>query len=62
MTVVMREMLRCLDIRLEVFAFAKEYRPEERAKLIAAAERLRALRDTYPASWQALQRRIGKGS
>jgi hypothetical protein len=56
----MQQMLRCLDIRLEVFCFAKEYRPEERAKLDAATARLHELKSAYPASWRALQRRLGK--
>ena len=33
MTLVMQEMLRCLDARLEVSAFAKTHRPEEQQKL-----------------------------
>jgi hypothetical protein len=60
MTTVMHEMLRCLDVRLEVFAFAKTHRPEERAKLDAATTRLHELQGTYPASWSALQRRLGR--
>lgn len=59
MTSVMQEMLRCLDTRLEVFAFGKTHRPEEIAKLTAANERLRELQDAYPASWQRLRRRLG---
>lgn len=60
MTVVMQEMLRCLDIRLEVFAFAKEYRPEERAKINTATARLHELQAAYPASWAALKRKLGR--
>lgn len=59
MTVVMHEMLRCLDERLGVLAFGKTHRPEEIAKLSAANGRLQALQIAYPASWQALQRRLG---
>ena len=60
MTSVMQEMLNCLDIRLEVFAFGKTHRPEERAKLDNALARLRHLQATYPASWRMLQRRLGQ--
>ncbi len=56
MTIVMQEMLRCLDARLEVLAFAKTHRPEERGKLDAAAARLHELRAAHPASWRALGR------
>lgn len=59
MTVVMREMLRCLDTRLEVLMFAKDHRPEEQAKRAAAEARLRDLQTAYPASWCVLQRRLG---
>jgi hypothetical protein len=58
MNPVMEEMLRCLDARLEVLAFGKWHRPEERAKLDAALTNLRALQAAYPASWQMLQRRL----
>ncbi len=58
MTVVMTEMLRCLDVWLEVRAFGKSHRPEEHAKLDAAQVRLRELRASYPASWRMLQRRV----
>lgn len=58
MTIVMQEMLRCLDARLEVFAFAKAHRPEEQIKLDAAHVRLRDLQATYPASWRMLKRRL----
>lgn len=57
-TTVMREMLRCLDARLEVFAFAKTHRQEERAKLDTALARLRELQTAYPATWQMLRRRL----
>lgn len=60
MTNVMQEMLRCLDTRMEVFAFGKWHRPEEREKLDAATTRLQELRSTYPASWWALERKLGK--
>jgi hypothetical protein len=60
-TVVMQEMLRCLDARVEVLAFAKTHRPEERAKLAAADRRLSDLRAQYPATWQLLQRRVREG-
>lgn len=60
MTIVMQEMLRCLDTRCEVFAFGKTHRPEEREKLDAAAARLRELQGAYPVSWRALQRRLGQ--
>ena len=60
MTVVMREMLRCLDVRLEVLAFAKTHRPEERAKLDAATVRLHGLQAAFPASWRALQCCLGQ--
>jgi len=53
------EMLRCLDARLCVLTFGKRHRPEEVAKLDAAQERLRDLQAAYPASWRALQRRLG---
>jgi hypothetical protein len=56
----MQEMLRCLDARMEVFAFGKTHRPEEREKLDAASTRLRELKVTYPASWRALERKLGK--
>src|SRR4029077_19662883 len=58
MTIIMREMLRCLDIRLEVFAFGKTHRPEEIAKLEAANIRLRELQAACPASWQRLRHRF----
>ena len=58
MTSVMEEMLRCLDLRLEVFAFAKTHRPEEQSKLDAAHARLRDLQAAYPASWRRLRRRL----
>jgi len=58
MTIVMHEMLRCLDTRLETLAFGKTHRPEEIAKLDAASMRLRDLQTTYPASWQLLKRRL----
>jgi hypothetical protein len=58
MTSVMQEMLRCLDTRLEVLAFAKTHRPEERAKLDAAMARLPELQADYPASWIVLRRRL----
>ncbi len=61
MTAVMHEMLRCLDARLEVYAFGKTHRPEERAKLDAAAARLAELRATYPASWRLLKRKVSIG-
>jgi hypothetical protein len=61
LTAVMQEMLRCIDTQTEVFAFAKTHRPEERAKLVAATERLRELQAIYPAAWHTLQRRLGKG-
>jgi hypothetical protein len=60
-TDVMAEMLRCLDTRLEVFAFAKTHRPEECAKLEIAAARLRELQAAYPGSWSMLQARLGQG-
>jgi hypothetical protein len=60
-TSVMQEMLRCLDARLEVLAFGKTHRPEERAKLDAAQARLDDLRTTYPATWQLLRRRAREG-
>jgi hypothetical protein len=60
MTVVMQEMMRCLDIRMVVFAFAKMHRPEERAKHDAATARLHELQAAYPASWRALKRRLGQ--
>lgn len=62
MTTVMQEMLRCLDVRLEVFCFAKTHRPEEQAKLDAAHVRLRELQATYPASWRMLKRRLAHES
>ncbi len=58
-TVVMQEMLRCLDTRLEVHAFGKWHRPEERAELDSASARLHELQAAYPASWRSLQRRLG---
>lgn len=58
MNVVMQEMLRCLDARLEVLAFGKWHRPEEQSKLNAAHARLRDLQAAYPASWRALKRRL----
>lgn len=58
MTVVMQEMLRCLDIRLEVFAFGKTHRPEEITKLTAAGVRLCELQAAYPVSWQRLRRQL----
>ena len=61
MTSVMYEMLRCLDVRLEVLAFGKSHRPEEQGKLDAAQERLDALRTAYPASWRLLQRLTREG-
>ena len=60
MTTVMEQMLRCLDAWLEVRAFGKTHRPEERAKLDAAGARLTELRAAYPASWRMLQRRMGR--
>lgn len=59
MTAVMEEMLRCLDTQLAVFTFGKTHRPEEIAKIAASRIRLRDLQVAYPASWRALQRRIG---
>lgn len=59
MTIVMQEMLRCLDTRLEVFAFGKTHRPEELARLSAANARLHDLQAAYPASWQRLRHRLG---
>jgi len=59
MTIVMQEMLRCLDTRMEVLTFAKDHRPEEREKLANARERLRALQAEYPVSWRRLQRQLG---
>lgn len=59
MTTVMQEMLRCLDDRLVVLAFGKLHRSEERARLDVAGDRLRRLCAAYPASWRALQRRLG---
>ena len=59
MSSVMREMLRCLDTRLEVLTFCKAHRPEEVAKLSAANARLRELQVTYPVSWQRLRRCLG---
>ncbi len=58
MTNVMGEMLRCLDARLEVFAFGKTHRPEEIAKLVDARVHLHALQAAYPASWRMLKRRL----
>jgi hypothetical protein len=58
---VIQEMLRCLDARVEVLAFAKTHRPEERAKLAAADQRLADLRAQYPVTWQLLQRRVKEG-
>ena len=58
MTNVMTEMLRCLDLQLEVRTFGKTHRPEEVAKLDAASTRLRDLQAAYPASWQLLRRRV----
>lgn len=55
----MQEMLRCLDARLEVLTFGKTHRPEEQTKLDASMVRLRELQGAYPASWQALRRRLG---
>jgi hypothetical protein len=51
-------MLRCLDTRLEVFAFGKTHRPEEIARLTAAGTRLRELQAAYPVSWQRLLRQL----
>jgi hypothetical protein len=59
MSLVMQEMLRCLDTSLKVLAFAKNHRPEERAERATAETRLRDLRVAYPASWRLLQRRLG---
>lgn len=59
MNIVMEEMLRCLDARLETLAFGKWHRPEEQTKLDAAHARLRDLQAAYPASWRMLQRRLG---
>lgn len=61
MTLVMQQMLTCVDARLEVLTFGKTHRPEEKEKLEAATKRLRALQALYPASWQALQRFLKKG-
>ena len=58
MTSAMQEMLNCLDTRLEVLAFGKWHRPEERSKLDAAHARLRNLQAAYPASWRMLCRRL----
>lgn len=58
MTLVMQEMLRCLDARLEVFTFGKTHRPEEIAKLTAATTRLHELQAAFPASWQRLRRQL----
>ena len=58
MTVIMQEMLHCLDTRLEVQAFGKTHRPEELEKLSAAAKRLHELQTAYPASWQQLRRKL----
>jgi hypothetical protein len=55
----MQEMLRCLDTRLEMFAFGKTPRPEEIAKLSAANTRLHEFQVAYPVAWQKLQRRLG---
>ena len=60
-TIVMAEMLRCLDARVEVLTFAKRHRPEERAKLAAANQRLTELRAQCPVTWQLLQRRVKEG-
>lgn len=60
MTIVMQEMLRCLDARLEVLAFGKTHRPEEIAKLNAAQARLHELQAAYPASWRGLRRHLGQ--
>lgn len=60
MTHVMQEMLRCLDARLETLAFGKWHRPEEQAKLDVATTRLHALQAAYPATWRALERRLGR--
>jgi len=60
MTAIMQEMLRCLDTWIEVRCFAKDHRPEERAKIAAANARLAELRAQYPASWTMLQRKLGK--
>jgi len=59
---VIAEMLRCLDARLEVYAFGKTHRPEEKQKLEIAMSRLRDLREAYPAHWAMLQRRLGHES
>lgn len=53
-----QEMLRCLDTRLEVFAFGKTHRPEEVEKLSTANARLHELQRAYPATWQRLRRRL----
>ena len=56
MTLLMQEMLRCLDARDEVFTFGKTHRPEEREKLAAASVRLR--QTDFPASWKRLRRHL----
>ena len=58
MTLLMQEMLRCLDARDEVFTFGKTHRPEEREKLAAASVRLRQLQTDFPASWKRLRRHL----
>jgi hypothetical protein len=52
MTIVMQQMLRCLDARLDT------HRPEEIAQIAAAHARLHDLQAAYPASWRALKRRL----
>jgi hypothetical protein len=61
MTIVMQEMLRCLDTRLAVLAFGKTHRPEEISELDAAQARLSELQAAYPASWAMLKRRLWQG-
>jgi hypothetical protein len=51
-TIVMQEMLRCLDTCVDTD------QPEEVAQIAAAHARLRDLQATYPASWRVLRRRL----
>ena len=57
MTLLMQEMLRCLDAHVEVFTFGKTHRPEEMAKLAASSGRLH-LQTDFPASLKRLRRHL----